>query len=268
MSSSSLDDKLKIKKFNLSSVNKDAVVVLIGKRNTGKSFLTKDILYHMQGIPFGMVVSGSENVNHFYQDFIPKVLILEEYDDAKMTQLFERQRKIIEKYGKNDPRTRCFVIFDDCLYDSGSWRKTKNIKSIFMNGRHYNIFFILTMQYPMGIGPELRTNIDFVFILRENIMKNRKRIHENFCGMFENFNDFNKAMDSLTEDFNCMVVKNNSSSNKIEDQIFWYKAAERQDYKLCDEKYWQYNDRQLKNNVVATPQDKKKGKEVVKIDRK
>ena len=36
-----------------------------------------------------------------------------------------------------------------------------------MNGRHYKILFILTMQYALGIPPNLRTNIDYVFILRK-----------------------------------------------------------------------------------------------------
>ena len=31
------------------------------------------------------------------------------------------------------------------------------------------------MQYPLGIPPALRTNVDYVFILRENIMRNQKK---------------------------------------------------------------------------------------------
>ena len=53
-----------------------------------------------------------------------------------------------------------------------------------MNGRHWHILFIITMQYPLGIPPNLRTNIDYVFILRENIVSNRKRIYDNYAGMF------------------------------------------------------------------------------------
>lgn len=234
---------LKVNRFNLSEMAKDSVIVMLGKRNTGKSFLVKDLLYHLQAIPFGLVVSGSEHVNQFYTDFIPKILIMSEYDERKLSELFERQIKIIKKYGKDDPRTRAFVILDDCLYDSGSWKKSKNIKTIFMNGRHYNIFFVLTMQYPLGIGPELRTNIDYTFILRENNIKNRHRIYENFAGMFDNFNAFSKTMDGLTEDFGCMVIKNNSRSNRLSEQVFFYKACERPDYKLCDQKYWKMSDR-------------------------
>lgn len=81
------------------------------------------------------------------------------------------------------------VILDDCLYDS-SWTKDKGIRSIFMNGRHHKILFLVTMQYPLGITPTLRSNVDYVFILRENIVSNRKRIYENYAGMFPSFDIF------------------------------------------------------------------------------
>ena len=37
---------LRLKKFDMKRLKYDSVVVLLGKRNTGKSFLTKDILYN------------------------------------------------------------------------------------------------------------------------------------------------------------------------------------------------------------------------------
>ena len=88
---------------------------------------------------------------------------------------------------KTDPRL--VTILDDCLYDD-RWTKDKAIKTIFMNGRHYKILFLVTMQYPLGIPPSLRCNIDYVFILRENIMNNRKRIYDNYAGMFPTFDVF------------------------------------------------------------------------------
>ena len=59
-----------------------------------------------------------------------------------------------------------------------------------MNGRHFKILFLITMQYPLGIPPNLRSNIDYVFILRDNTVGNRKRIYENYAGMFPNFDIF------------------------------------------------------------------------------
>ena len=61
---------------------------------------------------------------------------------------------------------------------SENWKKEKTIKSIFFNGRHYNILFILTMQYPLGITPELRSNIDYVFITHHHLD------HSSNMGMF------------------------------------------------------------------------------------
>ena len=92
-------------------------------------------------------------------------------------------------YTKIDPRA--FLILDDCLYDN-SWVRDKNIRALFMNGRHYHMMFIITMQYALGIPPNLRTNIDYVFILRENYQSNRKRLYENFAGMFKTFDLFAK----------------------------------------------------------------------------
>ena len=59
----------------MNMIKDDSVIVLIGKRNTGKSFLTKDLLYHKQNIPSGTVISPTENANKFYGDMIPPIFI-------------------------------------------------------------------------------------------------------------------------------------------------------------------------------------------------
>ena len=38
--------EIQLKKFDISQIKDDKVVVLIGKRDTGKSFLCKDIFHH------------------------------------------------------------------------------------------------------------------------------------------------------------------------------------------------------------------------------
>ena len=74
--------------------------------------------------------------------------------------------------------------------------------------------------YPLGVPPNLRTNIDYTFILREPYIANRKRIYENYAGMFPTFESFCQVMDQCTENYECLVVSNNAKSNKLEDQIF------------------------------------------------
>jgi hypothetical protein len=98
---------------------------------------------------------------------------------------------------------------------------------------------VISMQYPLGIPPLLRTNIDFVFILRENILNNRKRIWENYASMFPTLESFCSVMDQTTENYECLVINNNAKSNNIQDQIFWYKADSRPDYKLGAKQFWE-----------------------------
>ena len=155
---------LKLSKFDISRITDDSVIVLIGKRNTGKSYLTKHILYHNRGIPVGTVISGTEGANQFYSKMVPPVFIHEEYTAPVVANVLKRQKLIIKKQHQGHKSDgRAFLILDDCLYDN-SWQKDKNIRSCFMNGRHYKLMFILTMQFALGIPPNLRTNIDYVFI--------------------------------------------------------------------------------------------------------
>ena len=86
------------------------------------------------------------------------------------------------------------------------------------------MMFIITMQYALGIPLILRTNIDYVFILRENYVSNRKRLYENYAGMFPSFEVFCQVMDQCTENYECLVIHNNAKSNKLEDQVYWYKG--------------------------------------------
>ena len=242
---------LELKKFDMKQIsfkpneNKGPVVVLIGRRDTGKSFLVRDLLFHHQDIPIGTVISGTEEGNGFYGSMVPKLFIHDEYNTAIVENVLKRQRSVlkevkreIEAYKRSriDPRT--FLILDDCLYDS-SWSKDKMMRLLFMNGRHWKIMCIITMQYPLGIPPNLRTNIDYVFILREPYISNRKRIYDNYAGMFPTFESFCQVMDQCTENYECLVINNNAKTNNLTEQIFWYKGENRKDFRLGSREYWE-----------------------------
>ena len=244
---------LELKKFSMKSIkfnpneNQGPVIVLIGRRDTGKSFLVRDLLYYHQDIPVGVVISGTEAGNGFYGGIVPKLFIHDEYNTVIIQNILKRQKVVLKEIKKEievykrrtskiDPRA--FVILDDCLYDN-SWSRDKMMRLLFMNGRHWKIMLVITMQYPLGIPPNLRTNIDYVFILREPYINNKKRIWENYAGMFPTFESFTQVMDQCTEDYECLVVNNNSKSNKLEDQIFWYKADPHNNFKLGSKEYWE-----------------------------
>ena len=242
---------LELKKFDMKTIqfkpneNKGPVIVLIGKRDTGKSFLVRDLLYYQQDIPIGTVISGTEEGNGFYGKMVPKLFVHNEYNTAIIENILKRQRTVlkqikkeIETYKRSTIDPRAFVILDDCLYDN-TWARDKMMRLLFMNGRHWKVMLIITMQYPLGIPPTLRTNIDYVFILRENYIANRKRIYENYAGMFHTFEAFCQVMDQCTENYECLVINNNSKSNQLVDQVFWYKADNHGDFRLGSKEFWE-----------------------------
>ena len=190
--------EIQLKKFDMNQIKDDKVVVLIGKRETGKSFLCKDLLHQHKDIPCGQVISATEAANGYYKKMVPPIFIHDEYKPEVIANVLKRQRMMIDKINANvtvDPRL--FLLLDDCIYDQ-SWVKDKNVRSLFMNGRHFKILFIITMQYALGIPPNLRTNVDFVFILRENFINNRKRLYDHYAGMFPTFEMFCQVMDQCT----------------------------------------------------------------------
>lgn len=232
---------LQLRKFDMRRIRDDATIVLLGKRDTGKSFLVRDLLYYHQDIPVGTVISPTEVANHFYSSIVPPVFIHDEYHALIIKNFMNRQKKLQKAIERGDKQidNRAFLIFDDCLYDT-SWNRDKTIREIFMNGRHYKVMFIITMQFPLGIPPNLRTNIDWVFILRENIVSNRKRIYDHYAGMFKSFDMFCTIMDQCTENYECLVIHNGAKSNNIEDQVFWYKADAHEDFRIGPPEIWQY----------------------------
>lgn len=236
-----------LRKFDMKKIPQDAVCVFIGRRRTGKSTLVRDLLFHHQNMPLGTVISGTEESNSFYGKMIPPLFIHGEYSPIILANFVKRQKLMMARIQRDlqggvqsriDPRS--FMILDDCMYDD-SWTHDKNIRYLFMNGRWLKVFFIITMQYPLGIQPALRTNVDFVFILREPYFSNRKRIFDNYCSVFPSFEFFCQIMDQCTQNYECLVVDNTSQSSKLEECVYWYKAEMHPDFRIGAAEFWAHS---------------------------
>lgn len=237
--------EIEFDEFDITEIKHDTVCLIIGKRRSGKSYLLRNIMYHLKSIPVGTCISGTERANKFFGFFMPKRFIHTRLSMRAIESTFKRQvdikralkkEKNREIASKIDPRA--FLILDDCLYDK-SWSKTEIVREIFMNGRHYDLMFLITMQYPLGIPPELRTNVDYVFIFREPSIGNRKRIYDNYASIIPNFQLFNIIMDTFTENHECIVIKSVCDSNKLHEQVFWYKAKDEGEFRVGASTFWQ-----------------------------
>lgn len=223
---------IKLKRFDMKSLPDGSTNALLAKRASGKSWLIRELMYHKRDYPAGIVLAPTDTMTNFYAKFIPPVFVHYEYRTELLTNLFMRQQLLADeneerkKKGKKLIDTRSFLIMDDCLSSKGEWAKDPSIAEIFYNGRHRNITFLLSMQFPLGIKPEFRTNLDYIFLLAEDFYSNQKRLYEHYAGCFPSFEMFRKVFVEVTQNYGCLVIDNRSRSSDITQKCFWYRASD------------------------------------------
>ncbi len=240
--------RLPIKKFNIHEMVDHCTIAMIAKRATGKSFLTREIMYQKRNIASAVAISRTEKLNSFYSEFIPDSYIFSEYTSDILSRIYERQSQMNEdnkvriKEGKKPKDDSVMLIMDDCMSSKGTWLKDPNILELFFNGRHHHLSFILTMQYSVGIPPEMRSNFDYIFLLAEDTISNRKRLYEHYAGMFPSFDIFQQVFTDVTENYGIMVINNRVHSKNITDKVFWYKAKEVPNFRIGCNKFKRYHE--------------------------
>lgn len=229
------------------------IIAFIGKRNTGKSTLVSDILYHIQDIPMMVCMTGSLESEAFYKKHIHDLFIYSKFDKDVVSKIIEKQKEKLRYFEKkgydiDDPivnkkfseKHGIGIIFDDLMFSNKRFTNDETIREIFFNGRHLHIVFIITMQSCLGLPPQLRDQIDYVFVLRENKKKTLEKLYNHYFGVFPKFSKFEEAMQSLTGNYGCIVLDNTSNSPDISNCIYYYKAEVGRQYKIGSDMSWKY----------------------------
>ena len=97
---------LELKKFDLRSIsfkpneNKGPVIVLIGRRDTGKSFLVE--IYYLSYRIFlsELLYQGQKPGMDFIVTHVPKLFIHDEYNTAIIENILKRQKTVIKQIKK------------------------------------------------------------------------------------------------------------------------------------------------------------------------
>ncbi|AGE55674.1 hypothetical protein ATCVMN08101_534R [Acanthocystis turfacea Chlorella virus MN0810.1] len=229
---------ISIREFDPTTISDGAIVGVVGRRGSGKSIIIKDLLYYKRNkLPCGLIMSGTEAGNGYFSKFVPDVFVFDDYDNAALERLLERQKKAAKKGNMG----KVFVVLDDLAFDSSIMKKPV-MRYIFMNGRHLNIYLIFSSQYVADLGPPaIRANIDVLLVCREAIQANRFRLYNMFFGVFETFEDFNKVLNACTQNYGVLVLDNTKLSNNPEDCVFHWKAKMRDDFKMGSPAFWKFS---------------------------
>lgn len=213
---------------------------MIAKSGSGKSWIIREILYYLSktNLPAGVILAPTDKMTKFYDDLIPRCFIHHEYKDDIIPRILHRQKLIIDKNvtrkkeNKKPLDPRAIFVMDDCMSSKHLWLKDPCILSIFNEGRHFQLTFILAMQYAIGIQPELRNNFDFVFLLSEDSYSSRKKIYEHYAGIFPKFDIFDQVFQQVTDNYGCMVLDNRIRSTDISKKVFWFRSHETPPFKI------------------------------------
>ncbi len=94
-------------------------------------------------------------------------------------------------------------------------------------GPKLNTTAMMTMQYPVGIKPQMLAKVDYVFLFKVDTPTILKRLYTQYAGVVPNFKLFADMIRTGTRDYQCLVIDRNSLSPNLSDKIFWYKAKKR-----------------------------------------
>ena len=205
---------------------------------THNTTLIASILYAKKHIfPVALAMSGSEDSNHYYRQIFPNSFVFNEYSEEVIESFIKRQ-KLAREHLENPWGV---LLLDDCTDDVRIFNKPLQ-HSIFKKGRHWKMWYILSLQYAMDVKPVIRVNTDNCFILREPSPKIRKIIWENYAGIIPDFTEFCTIMDAVTGDYSALYIHNSTTSNKWQDCVFYYKATPvPADFKFGCKDYWNFH---------------------------
>jgi len=277
---------LKLDEFKVDSLIKDddgnyihPRIVMIAPSGSGKSWIVRNILYEMKDIPCGTVIAPTDKMNKFFDEFLPSVFIHHDYKPEIIPHILGRQRRILDKneqrdkLGKDHLDSRTFLVMDDCMASKHLWLKDPNILEIMNQGRHFKLTFILTMQYCLGIQPELRTQFNFIFLLGEDNAASRKKLWEHWAGVFPKFDLFEQVFLQVTTNYGCMVINNRIRTTDLSKKVFWFKAKKVPNFRIGSPAFLKFHEErydpeyQLKQQLfdVLSYGSKKKTNIVVKL---
>ena len=255
MNASSGDRVMVLEKFDPASMKPNRTSVFVGRPGMGKSTLMLDVAFHNRlKYEHGIAMSGTDQFTGFWEGCVPPTYVFEGFSTegtgsviAAQTKMFNeefaRMRAENPLAKKEDVQIPHAFIIDEDNLASGDINTDRHVRTIMMNGRHLKIGYYLAIQYLMALQAKLRGQVGYVFILYEVGKANRRRIHEAYFGMIEEFDDFCDVMDWATEDNRCLVLDLTVKTNDYRKCVFWYMAKVRpsDSFKLGSPAFWGYH---------------------------
>jgi len=177
-------------------------ILLMGKRRSGKTTTMMNMLSHLRSkFEFGFVFCGTAATRDQCSQCMPGDFVQDHMDATFLDRLMDFQ----------DARQtlRCirpiFIVMDDFTFNKKVLR-SQSMHRLFANGRHHQMFFMLGLQCPVGIGPDARANIDVCFLHRDVTTQNMEKLHELCNVSFRDMEEFRTVMLDVTRNHRTLAM--------------------------------------------------------------
>lgn len=204
---------LQIKKFDINNITKHSSVLIISRRESGKTTLCKKIMENLN-CDEHVIITHKTQTDYIEND---KTKIYTEYNNDIIKSSLETQSNHIDLHGKINSDL-CLIIDDSSIFSSVT--KDDNFTELMYNSRHYKISLILTNQIPLSMKPDFITNIDYIMLFVTDNMTHIKKMYYDYAEFFKTFDEFHNVFNILTKDYGVMVISNRVKN--IYDRVFWY----------------------------------------------
>lgn len=234
----------RVQAFDINTIRPYTISLAVGMRGSGKSVVMANILRAVAGrnrtdghqrIAKVYVISDTESVTGYYGQWVHAPdFFAEEVTPDLLQGIIDVQRRAIPKgldietREKIKARESVCLVLDDITFNNSIF-KTKQMRWLFMNGRHYGFNVILGMQFCMDMPGSMRSQVDYVFAMSEPIIANRKRLYEHYFGVFDNMRTFKEVFTQCTTDYKCLVMNKDVRKADPFEVVFWFQATRPED---------------------------------------
>ncbi len=220
-----------IREFDIQKMPLSCTWIIVGPPASGKSSLIEQICYYNKHkYPVARVFVGTVEGYKQACNIFGDLYVSPKYDEAEERAHINRQRTVCNlqqcacENKKTCPHavgTYAINIIDDASDDPKVF-KTKTMKALFKLGsQHYNQLLLVGLQYAIDMPIDIRPSVSYVAIFRQPGVEQRQRLYKNFGGPAGSYENFCDLMEQLTGNYNCLIIKQRSLSNRLEDNIFY-----------------------------------------------
>ncbi len=215
--------ELDVMAFDFSSMGPNSLRLFSAKRGAGKSTwasYTSQISQHARVGRF-IVLAGSEKVKAYWGKIVNPMFVRDPSLEL-LRQIKKEQNDLIAKYIKKGkpfpPELHLSIILDDVAGDP-SFIKSKELIDFCANGRHWECDITICLQYLKMVPPQIRQNIDYIFVLSTANQNMIKMLVEEFVSCCS-IGVLTEIMRVVTKDFGALVINNCNNGAEVLDTCF------------------------------------------------